>query len=58
MHHLFILAPFGLRLCKQRDTGLCRAGIKTESILQEVAADQAIMQLLDARGTLLELKVS
>ena len=28
------------------------------TILQEVAADQAIMQLMDARGTLMELKVS
>lgn len=27
-------------------------------MMQEVAADQAIMQLMDARGTLMELKVS
>lgn len=26
-------------------------------MMQEVAADQAIMQLMDARGTLMELKV-
>ena len=26
--------------------------------MQEVAADQAIMQLMDARGTLMELKVT
>ena len=27
-------------------------------MMQDVAADQAIMQLMDARGTLMELKVS
>ena len=27
-------------------------------MMQEVAADQAIMQLMDARGTLMELKVT
>lgn len=31
---------------------------KPGTMMQEVAADQAIMQLMDARGTLLELKVT
>lgn len=36
---------------------LCRAYLKGASVVQDVAADQALMQLMDARGTLLELKV-
>lgn len=32
--------------------------MRRDTILQEVAADQAIMQLMDARGTLMELKVN
>lgn len=31
---------------------------KPGTMMQEVAADQAIMQLMDARGTLMELKVT
>lgn len=31
--------------------------MKPGTMMQEVAADQAIMQLMDARGTLMELKV-
>lgn len=31
--------------------------MKPGTMVQEVAADQAIMQLMDARGTLMELKV-
>ena len=36
---------------------LCRRCLKGASVAQDVAADQALMQLMDARGTLLELKV-
>ena len=32
--------------------------MKPGTMMQEVAADQAIMQLMDARGTLMELKVT
>ena len=37
--------------------GLCRAVMKVTAMVQDVAADQALMQLMDARGTLMELKV-
>ena len=37
--------------------GLCRAVMKVAAMVQDVAADQALMQLMDARGTLMELKV-
>ncbi len=31
--------------------------MKVAAMVQDVAADQALMQLMDARGTLMELKV-
>jgi len=31
--------------------------MKVTAMVQDVAADQALMQLMDARGTLMELKV-
>ena len=59
MHPLSVVAVSSMSFSCNPVLPLRGAEVMTKpgTMMQEVAADQAIMQLMDARGTLMELKV-